>query len=66
MGEYHFSGQYQQNPAPREGGIIRPLAWLNIWGIFVVICGTRILMYYSVHLKFSVPQSEWLQGNQHS
>jgi predicted phage terminase large subunit-like protein len=23
MGEYHFSGQYQQNPAPLDGGIIK-------------------------------------------
>lgn len=23
MGEYNFAGQYQQNPAPREGGIIK-------------------------------------------
>lgn len=23
MGEYNFAGQYQQNPAPREGGVIK-------------------------------------------
>ena len=30
MGEYHFSGQYQQNPAPREGGIIKQ-KWFNYY-----------------------------------
>ena len=30
MGQYSFSGQYQQNPAPREGGIIKE-AWLQYY-----------------------------------
>jgi predicted phage terminase large subunit-like protein len=30
MGEYHFSGQYQQNPAPRDGGIIKK-KWLKYY-----------------------------------
>jgi len=30
MGEYNFAGQYQQNPAPREGGIIKK-NWLQYY-----------------------------------
>jgi len=30
MGEYNFAGQYQQNPAPREGGIIKKV-WLQFY-----------------------------------
>lgn len=30
MGEYNFTGQYQQNPAPREGGIIKK-QWLQFY-----------------------------------
>lgn len=30
MGEYNFAGQYQQNPAPREGGIIKK-KWLQFY-----------------------------------
>lgn len=30
VGEYTFAGQYQQNPAPREGGVIKE-AWLNFY-----------------------------------
>lgn len=30
-GEYNFAGQYQQTPAPREGGIIKR-AWFNSYG----------------------------------
>jgi len=32
MGEYNFAGQYQQNPAPREGGIIKK-KWLQYYSI---------------------------------
>lgn len=30
MGEYNFAGQYQQNPAPREGGVIKK-KWLQFY-----------------------------------
>jgi predicted phage terminase large subunit-like protein len=30
MGEFNFSGQYQQNPAPREGAIIKR-SWLHFY-----------------------------------
>jgi len=30
MGSYNFAGQYQQNPAPREGGIIKE-AWIKYY-----------------------------------
>ena len=30
MGEYNFAGQYQQNPAPREGGVIKK-KWLQFF-----------------------------------
>ncbi|MEI8390223.1 MAG: phage terminase large subunit [bacterium] len=32
MGEYNFAGQYQQNPAPREGGVIKK-KWLQYYSI---------------------------------
>jgi hypothetical protein len=30
LGEYHFSGQYQQSPAPRGGGMVKE-AWLQYY-----------------------------------